>query len=116
MTMAKLKIGGAWTGVLEVELEEWTVIRLREEVVKRAGGDEPQLINLICGGKVLKDGDGTEKLSQLGIKNNAKILVSKVSSDQEKQRVEFLAEEERSKRLMRLKFVSSSFSNQSSMF
>lgn len=84
-------------------MEEWTVIRLREELVKRSGGHEPQLINLICGGKVLKDGDGTEKLSQLGIKNNAKILVSKVSSDQQKQKVEFLAEEELSKRLTRLK-------------
>lgn len=106
MGIVKLKIGGAWSGVLELELEQWTVAMLREEVSKRSGCDGGhQMINLIFAGRVLKDGDGTEKLSQLGLKNNAKILATKVSANQGKVKQEFLAEEERSKRLSRLKFV-----------
>ncbi|KAL6965550.1 hypothetical protein U1Q18_036600 [Sarracenia purpurea var. burkii] len=97
--MAKLKIAGAWSGVLEVELEEWTVPMLREEVGKRLECS-PESISLICAGKVLKDGDGTQKLSQLGVKNNSKILASRVSADQGKA---LMAEEERSNRLSRLK-------------
>lgn len=82
---------------------------LREEVAKRsdcAGG--PQTINLIAAGKVLKDGDGTVKLSQLGLENNSKILASRVCADQGKLKQGFLAEEERSKRLSRLKFAATS--------
>ncbi|KAG5594031.1 hypothetical protein H5410_035263 [Solanum commersonii] len=112
MGSAKLKIGGAWSGVLEVELEEWTVLMLREEVAKRSGhGGGPETINLICAGKLLKDGDGTEKLSQLGVRNNAKILASRVSVDQGKSvKEESLAEEERSTRLSRLKAAAVSLS------
>ncbi|XP_051131703.1 uncharacterized protein LOC127251839 [Andrographis paniculata] len=103
--MGKLRIGGAWSGVLEVELDEWTVIKLREEVANRSGSSGPQCINLICAGRVLRDGAGTENLTQLGVKNNAKILASKVSVDQAGKSVkdEFLAEEERSKRLSRIR-------------
>lgn len=105
--MAKLKIAGTWAGILEVELEEWTVPMLREEVAKRSScGAES--INLICAGKVLKDGDGTEKLTQLGVKNNAKILASRVCVEEGKSLgVELMAEEERSNRLSRVKWVSS---------
>ncbi|KAK7860768.1 nedd8 ultimate buster 1 [Quercus suber] len=101
--MAKLKIAGTWAGILEVELEEWTVPMLREEVAKRSScGAES--INLICAGKVLKDGDGTEKLTQLGVKNNAKILASRVCVKEGKSLgVELMAEEERSNRLSRVK-------------
>lgn len=101
--MAKLKIAGAWSGVLEVELEEWTVPMLREEVAKRSNcGSES--INLICAGRVLKDGDGTQKLTQLGFKNNSKVLASRVCADQGKAlKDELMAEEERSTRLSRLK-------------
>ncbi|XP_057501740.1 uncharacterized protein LOC130785571 [Actinidia eriantha] len=101
--MAKLKIGGSWSGVLEVELENWTVPMLREEVARRSQcGAES--INLICAGKVLKDGDGTQKLSQLGVKNNAKVLASRVSADQGMAlKNELMAEDERSSRLTRLK-------------
>ncbi|TXG61927.1 hypothetical protein EZV62_013290 [Acer yangbiense] len=90
--MAKLKIAGTWSGDLQVELEQWTVPMLREEVAKQSSM-LPETINLICAGKVLKDGDGSEKLSQLGIKNNAKILATRVSADEGKSLV---AEEERS--------------------
>ncbi|KAF5725852.1 NEDD8 ultimate buster 1 isoform X1 [Tripterygium wilfordii] len=105
--MAKLKIAGTWAGVLEVELENWTVPMLREEVAKRSNLG-PESINLICAGKLLKDGDGSEKLSQLGIKNNGKILASRVSVNEGKSlNEELMAEEERSRRLNRVKAAAS---------
>ncbi|XP_021277510.1 NEDD8 ultimate buster 1 [Herrania umbratica] len=109
--MAKVRIGGTWAGVIELELENWTVAMLREEVAKRSNVDGPDSINLICAGKVLKDGDGTEKLSQLGIKNTAKILASRVSVDEGKSlKHELMAEEERSRRLARVKAAATALS------
>lgn len=103
----KLRFLGSWKGVLELNLGEWTVPMLREEVAERSGcGAFPQMINLIASGKVLKDGDGTEKLSQLGVKSNSKVMATRVSADQGKLKQEFLEEEERCKRLSRLKLAS----------
>lgn len=99
--MVKLKFAGAWVGVLEVELETWTLPMLREEVAKRSNCSVDS-INLIFSGRILKDGDGQEKLSQLGIENNAKILVSRVRAEEGKV---LMAEEERSRRLARVKYV-----------
>lgn len=92
--------------MVELELENWTVAMLREEIAKRSNS-APDSINLISSGKVLKDGDGTEKLSQLGIKNNAKILASRISVDEGKS---LLAEEERSQRLARVKAAATALS------
>ena len=103
--MAKLKIAGTWAGVLEVELEEWTVPMLREEVARRSNC-LPGAINLICAGRLLKDSDGNpqSKLSELGVKNNAKILATRVNADEGKViKEELMAEEQRSSRLSRLK-------------
>ncbi|XP_009338397.1 NEDD8 ultimate buster 1 [Pyrus x bretschneideri] len=100
---SKLKIAGTWAGVLEVELENWTVPMLRDEVAKRSNCD-PNSINLICAGRVLKDGGGDEKLAQVGIKNNAKILASRVCAEEGKSlKEELMAEEERFRRLTRVK-------------
>ncbi|KAF7806461.1 NEDD8 ultimate buster 1 [Senna tora] len=91
--MPKLKIAGTWSGVLEVELETWTLRMLREEVAKRSncGIDS---INLICAGKILKDGgDGQEKLSQFGIKNNSKILASRIHAEEGKNNLVLLLDE-----------------------
>lgn len=108
--MAKLKIAGAWSGVLEVDLREWTVMMLREEIAKRSGSSlAPNSINLICGGKVMKDEENQSqpKLSELGfIKNNSKILASRISvSDnvEEDPRTSFKKEEERATTLARIK-------------
>ncbi|KAJ9688806.1 hypothetical protein PVL29_014450 [Vitis rotundifolia] len=99
--MEKLKIAGAWSGVLELELQVWTVSMLREEVAKRASCG-PESINLIWSGKLLQDGN--LKLIELGIKNNGKVLATRVCSDQGKSlKEEFMAEEERSTRLARVK-------------
>lgn len=101
--MAKLKIAGTWSGVLEVELETWTVPMLREEVAKRSNM-LPETINLICAGKVLKDDDHgggcDSKLSQLGVKKNSKVLATRISVDEGKS---LMAEEERSRRVARIK-------------
>lgn len=101
--MAKLKIAGTWAGVLEVELENWTVSMLRTEVAKRSNMS-PESIKLICAGKVLKDGDRSEKLTQLGIKNNSKILASRASVEEgQSLKQELMADEERNRRLARVK-------------
>lgn len=101
--VAKLRIAGAWAGVLEVELEAWTLPMLRAEVARRSGGS-PDCINLICGGKVLKDGEEVRPLSQLGLKNNSKVLASAVSPDRgQSLNEEAAAEAERSKKLTRIR-------------
>lgn len=107
--MAKLKIAGTWAGVLEeVELDSWTIPMLREEVAKRSNC-APESINLICAGKVLKDGDddGVQNLTQLGIKNNSKILATRVTTPSEGNSLKqhMIAEEERSNRLSRIRYV-----------
>ncbi|XP_004294681.1 PREDICTED: NEDD8 ultimate buster 1-like [Fragaria vesca subsp. vesca] len=101
--MAKVKVAGAWVGVLEVELDKWNVSMLRQEVAKRSNSD-PNLINLICAGRVLKDGDGSENLTQVGMKSNSKVLASRVSAQEGKSLgEELMAESERSRRLARIK-------------
>ncbi|KAM2610306.1 hypothetical protein TB1_038406 [Malus domestica] len=71
---------------------------LRDEVAKRSNCN-PNSINLICAGRVLKDGGGDEKLAQVGIKNNAKILANRVCTEEGKSlKEELMAEGERSRR------------------
>lgn len=99
--MAKLKIAGTWSGVLEeVDLENWTISSLREEVAKRSNCDNPHFINLICAGRILKDDNQTLTLTQLGIKNNSKILAT-VTSPQQGQSL--VVEEQSSHRLARIR-------------
>eukprot|EP00258_Populus_trichocarpa_P029581 XP_024445600.1 NEDD8 ultimate buster 1 isoform X2 [Populus trichocarpa] len=104
-SIAKLKVAGTWAGLLEVETENWTVPMLREEIAKRSNmGTES--INLIFAGKVLKDCTSEEKnsLSQLGIKNNSKILACRVSVEEGKTlKNELLADDERNHRLARIR-------------
>ncbi|MCL7024672.1 hypothetical protein MKW94_026706, partial [Papaver nudicaule] len=112
MAMAKLRIAGAWSGVLEVDLGEWTVSMLREEIAKRLGSTLlPNLINLICAGKNLKDEEENQnppRLSELGLKNNSKILASRVAVSspgnvEEDPRTSFKKEEERATIIARIK-------------
>lgn len=100
---AKLKVAGAWSGVLDVDLSSWTVPLLRDEVARRSAASRDR-INLICGGKILKDGDGVENLSQLGLKNNSKVLASVVSADRGKAlNDEAAVQADRSQKLARLR-------------
>ncbi|KAJ0523769.1 putative Ubiquitin-like domain, UBA-like superfamily, Ubiquitin-associated domain-containing protein [Helianthus annuus] len=100
----KLKIAGAWSGVLEAQLDDWTVPFLKQQIANRLDCSTDS-INLITAGKVLRDDSGTQKLIELGLKNNSKILVTRVSPDQGK---ELVAEEEKSTRLQRLKAAATS--------
>ncbi|WVZ18691.1 hypothetical protein V8G54_006013, partial [Vigna mungo] len=78
--------------VEEVDLHAWTLAKLRDCVAERSNSPS-QSINLICAGKILRD-DAVppQTLSQLGIKNNAKILATRASSPQ--QGISLVAEEE----------------------
>ncbi|KAL5697827.1 hypothetical protein ACHQM5_028938 [Ranunculus cassubicifolius] len=101
-TLAKLKLAGTFSGTLEIDISNSTTLMLREEIAKRLSCDS-QSINLICGGKVLKDCD--EKLGELGVKNGSKILVTKVATDGGGKCLgkELKDEEERSRLLDRIK-------------
>lgn len=77
---------------------------LRDEVSRRSGAGEGCTVNLICGGKVLKECDGAQPLGRLGLKNNSKVLATVVSHDKGKALDEELkSESERSLTLTRLK-------------
>ncbi|KAG8066456.1 hypothetical protein GUJ93_ZPchr0004g39088 [Zizania palustris] len=101
----RLRVVGAWSGALEVLLGVWTVPMLRAEVARRAGGVDPCRINLIFGGRVLRD-DPPESLQQAGLKSNSKVLSSLTSPDRAKaiaaQAAAAAAEEEHTSRLTRL--------------
>ncbi|CAN7118149.1 hypothetical protein HID58_011827 [Brassica napus] len=109
--MTKLKVAGTWGGILEVDLENWTLTMLRNEVANRSGLD-PESIKLICAGKILKADDGDDDdpktLAQLGIKENSKILSSRGAAPGEGKAI--MAEEERSRRLSRLKAAATALS------
>ncbi|XLS50817.1 hypothetical protein HN51_011494 [Arachis hypogaea] len=81
--MARLKIRGTWSGVLEdVTVDAWTVPKLREEVAMRANCS-PDCINLTFAGMLLKDDDAdagdVRNLASLGVKINSKIFASRIS-------------------------------------
>ncbi|XP_074579653.1 uncharacterized protein LOC141836135 [Curcuma longa] len=99
---AKVRIAGAWSGVVEVELEAWTPPMLREEVARRAAV-APDRVKLIFGGKILRDDDPGKSLAQLGFKNNARVLSIKKDDQGEAIDDQAAAEDERAKKLARIK-------------
>ncbi|GKA25647.1 NEDD8 ultimate buster 1 [Tanacetum coccineum] len=106
MSTAKLKIAGAWSGILEADLNEWTIPFLKQQILSKIDNNcSNDSINLICAGKLLKDDDQSKKLVEFGVKNNSKILVTRVSPDHGK---ELVAEEEKTNRLQRLKAAATS--------
>ncbi|PIA28707.1 hypothetical protein AQUCO_06700018v1 [Aquilegia coerulea] len=109
--MSKVKFAGVFSGILEIDLDKWTIHMLREEVAKRANCDSKSL-KLISGGKVLQDGENNQKLSEYGIKNNAKVLATKVSTidEGESLKKQFMDEEERSRLLDRIKAAAEALS------
>ncbi|CAN6449935.1 unnamed protein product [Victoria cruziana] len=105
---SKLKIAGFWAGGLDVDLETWTLSALRQEIGRRSNFPA-DAIKMICGGKVLADDQGSKTLIELGIKNNAKILITRVKLDEVKAFNDAkLAEEERTRRLARIREAVSS--------
>ncbi|KAL9266341.1 NEDD8 ultimate buster 1-like protein [Drosera capensis] len=106
---SQLRIAGTWAGTLTLDFTTTTVPMLRSEIGIRSNL-EPDSINLIFAGRILRD-ENDKSLSELGVKNNAKVLATKVSKvegkkvEEEGRRVEMVRreEEERGKRLARLK-------------
>ncbi|KAJ8753232.1 hypothetical protein K2173_017839 [Erythroxylum novogranatense] len=108
--MGKLRIAWTWKGVLEVDLDKWDVSMLREEVGRRSNMS-PELINLIFAGRILRDSDVSEKLVQLGIRNNSRILAGGIAIDEgEALREELMASEARSCRYARLREAATALS------
>lgn len=109
-SLSRIKIAGSWSGILELSLDEWTVSMLRSEILKRSGsGRSAESVKMITSGKVLVDGYDT--LAQLGVRGNAKILVSffepaacaAVAEEARRAKKVEIDEEERTRRLARIR-------------
>lgn len=108
LSTAKLRVAGAWSGQIQVPLHDWTVAHLRSHLASLSGFTHDS-INLICAGKILKDGTpGT--LSQLGVNGNSKLLMTRVARQQASA---FVAEEERVARLARIKAAADAIAKRS---
>ena len=108
-SFAKVKIAGLWTGTIDVNIQDWTLSMLRLEIA-RFSDSNPDSINLISSGRLLKPSrdDHDPKLCELGLKHNSKVMATKVSIDQGLSlQQQALAEEQRSSKLARLKYISS---------
>lgn len=79
----KLKVSGLWSGVIEVDLEEWTIPMLRAELAK-SSQCPPENLKVICAGKILKDEFADKRLRDVGLKANSRILISRVDVEQAK--------------------------------
>ncbi|GLJ36803.1 hypothetical protein SUGI_0742380 [Cryptomeria japonica] len=80
---AKVKVGGLWSGTIQVDLDKWTVSMLRDELGKKSNCS-PDSLNVICAGRILKHELADTILRNVGFKCNSKILISKVAADQGK--------------------------------
>lgn len=96
--LACLRVAGAWSGVVEVPLEEWTIKDLRAEV-GRLSGFAVESINLISAGRNLKDVQ-SGVLKAIGLGENSKLLVTRIGGEQA---IAMNKERERSERLARIK-------------
>ncbi|CAM6119310.1 unnamed protein product [Calypogeia fissa] len=115
-TPTSLRVAGAWSGSMEVLLDEWSVKDLRAEVSRRSGFTLAT-VKLISAGKILKDHNqqpGKEDLSvtlrEAGLGENSKLLVTRVGGEQASA---VNQEKERSERLSRLKAAADSMAKRS---
>lgn len=90
-----LRVAGAWSGEVVVQLSTCRLPELRTKIAEASGFDEEGM-KLICGGRMLKDDGGDKVLSQLGVTEKSKLLVTKVSAAQ----VQGMAAEAENARLM----------------
>lgn len=101
----RLRVAGAWSGSLEVSLDEWNVEKLRAEVSSHSGIATDSM-KLICAGRILKDdvagsAGASKNLRELGIGPNSKLLLTRVAPPQQMNTAD--AEQERVERLARIK-------------
>ena len=105
MQRTRLRVAGAWSGSLEVSLDQWNVEKLRAEVSSHSGIATGSL-KLICAGRILKDdvagsAGASKSLRELGIGPNSKLLLTRVTPPQAMSSAD--AEQERVERLARIK-------------
>ncbi|OAE21604.1 hypothetical protein AXG93_939s1110 [Marchantia polymorpha subsp. ruderalis] len=106
--LACLRVAGAWSGVVEVPLEEWTIKDLRAEV-GRLSGFAVESINLISAGRNLKDVQ-SGVLKAIGLGENSKLLVTRIGGEQA---IAMNKERERSERLARIKAAADAMAKRS---
>lgn len=107
----RLRVAGAWSGSLEVSLDEWSVEQLRAELSNHSGIAQDS-IKLICAGRVLKDNAGAPKnLRELGIGPNSKLLLTRVAPPEPMHTAD--AEQERAERLARIKAAADAMAKRS---
>lgn len=99
--ISRLRVAGAWSGSLDVPLDDWSVGSLCSEVSHQSGISLDS-IKLICAGRILKeDGAGPSKtLREVGLGDNSKLLLTRVNVNQTNSAN---AEQERAERLARIK-------------
>ena len=96
----KLRVAGVWTGHIEVPgVDTCTVGHLIREIANRAGFEADE-IRIICAGKTLQETGKGLTLSEAGLKENSKLLVTRSSAAAVEN---VMAESERSARLSRLR-------------
>lgn len=105
----RLRVAGAWTGTMEVPLEDYTVDNLRSEV-SRHSGIALDSIKLICAGRVLKD-NPSKNLKDVGITPNSKLLLTRVAPPEPLRTAD--AEQERAERLSRIKAAADAMAKRS---
>ncbi|KAG6556968.1 hypothetical protein Mapa_001384 [Marchantia paleacea] len=106
--LAFLRVAGAWSGLVEVPLEEWTIKDLRAEV-GRLSGFAVESINLISAGRNLKDAQ-SGVLKAIGLGENSKLLVTRIGGEQA---IAMNKERERSERLARIKAAADAMAKRS---
>ncbi|XP_024370673.1 uncharacterized protein [Physcomitrium patens] len=111
----RLRVAGAWSGTLEVSLDEWSVEKLRTEVSSHSGIAK-DCIKLISAGRILKDevvgtADTRKTLRELGIGPNSKLLLTRIAPPLQTNSVD--VEQERAERLARIKAAADAMSKRS---
>ncbi|KAG0590476.1 hypothetical protein M758_1G109800 [Ceratodon purpureus] len=111
----RLRVAGAWSGSLEVSLDEWNVEKLRAEVSSHSGIATDSM-KLICAGRILKDdvagsAGASKNLRELGIGPNSKLLLTRVAPPQQMNTAD--AEQERVERLARIKAAADAMAKRS---
>ncbi|KAJ7541608.1 hypothetical protein O6H91_10G067200 [Diphasiastrum complanatum] len=108
-----VKVAGAWSGTLEAPLDEWTVADLRGELSQRSGFPANS-INLISAGKTLRDdgsaSSGGRSLRSLGLKDNCKLLMTRIGAEQA---APVIVAKERADRLARIKSAADAMAKRS---
>ncbi|XP_024525096.1 uncharacterized protein LOC9641726 [Selaginella moellendorffii] len=101
-----LRVAGAWSGILRVPIQRWSVAELRAEA-SRVSGFDVQSINLISAGRNLRDADN---LRDLGLHANSKLLMTRIGREQA---APVIRECEKAERLARIRAAAEAMASRS---